>query len=72
MQQEEETESIIPDEDYQISDNNLNYFTDMDFQQNLSPGDRMSIDTLEQQFDHLHGNGNFLNGETKDPQTLRV
>ena len=32
MQQEEETESIIPDEDYQISDNNLNYFTDMDFQ----------------------------------------
>ena len=63
---------MIPDEDYQISDNNLNYFTDMDFQQNMSPSDRMSIDALEQQFDMLHGNSNFMKNDTKDPAILKM
>jgi hypothetical protein len=35
----------------------------MDFQQNLSPNDRMSIDALEQQFEMLHGNGNYMKNE---------
>jgi hypothetical protein len=46
---DEETESAIPDEDYQqISDHNLNYYTDMELQPNLGPHEKMSIDALEQ------------------------
>ena len=60
-------DSVIPDEDFQVDEHppdqsqNLNYYTDM--AQNQTSGIKLSIDDLEQQFDFLHGNGNYLRGE---------
>ena len=39
-----------------------------------NPMDRLSIDQLEQQFDQLHGNGNFIINDDKrqDATTQRI
>jgi hypothetical protein len=35
-------------------------------EQNMNPSERMGIDDLEQHFDILHGNGNYLRNEPAD------